>query len=290
MLHVNLDILLSINAGLLAAGGVCLILYAGWLVRSGYWRDPLADVAHVDGPPLWAAVLVWLGPMVLAFLAIKPERLVEPGSADWHKANIIYDVAKLIFAAVGLSILARHARAHTDPFANVGRTGTPMTTWRLLPYLVPATLISLAVSTTQLRMCRYVWSWFAPAAEQPTHVVLVALEHSVWGGWGALQLTIAAVIIAPLFEEVVFRGLLLTGLAKLVDNPWPPILISALAFGFIHFTQPQDVLPLVTFGVVLGFLRLRTGRLWFCIAVHGLFNLRTMTLALLNPDVLRADW
>jgi membrane protease YdiL (CAAX protease family) len=66
---------------------------------------------------------------------------------------------------------------------------------------------------------------------------------------------------------------------------WPAIVLSSLAFGAVH-AQPQDVAPLVTMGVVLGFLRLRCNSLWPCIVLHMLFNARTMITAVLAPELL----
>jgi membrane protease YdiL (CAAX protease family) len=54
-------------------------------------------------------------------------------------------------------------------------------------------------------------------------------------------------------------------------------------------TQPQDVLPMVTLGVVLGYIRLRYRSLPACVLVHMLFNARTMIIATLAPELITAD-
>jgi hypothetical protein len=77
------------------------------------------------------------------------------------------------------------------------------------------------------------------------------------------------VIVAPIVEELAFRGLgysLLRPLGK-----WPAILGIGLAFGLWHGLL--EALPvLFAFGAALAWLRERTGSIYPCILVHGAFN------------------
>ncbi len=91
-----------------------------------------------------------------------------------------------------------------------------------------------------------------------------------------LLLTIAG--LAPLFEEWVFRGVLLPWLgprltARLgVRSGWGlAILLSGLAFGAMHL-QPAGLPALATLGLVLGWAFFRTGNLWTTVAVHACWN------------------
>jgi membrane protease YdiL (CAAX protease family) len=77
------------------------------------------------------------------------------------------------------------------------------------------------------------------------------------------------VIVAPIVEELAFRGLgysLLRPLGK-----WPAILGVGLAFGLWHGLL--EALPvLFAFGAALAWLREQTGSIYPCILVHGAFN------------------
>jgi membrane protease YdiL (CAAX protease family) len=77
------------------------------------------------------------------------------------------------------------------------------------------------------------------------------------------------VIVAPIVEELAFRGLgysLLRPLGK-----WPAVLGIGLAFGLWHGLL--EALPvLFVFGAALAWLRERTGSIYPCILVHGAFN------------------
>ncbi len=82
-----------------------------------------------------------------------------------------------------------------------------------------------------------------------------------------------ALVLAPLFEETLFRGVLLPVLAQNWGRGWG-LLLSALSFGIAHLSLAE--LPaLVTLGLGLGWLRLRSGRLGACVLMHGLWNALT---------------
>ena len=79
---------------------------------------------------------------------------------------------------------------------------------------------------------------------------------------------------APVVEEIFYRGLLQRSLERRF-GVWPGILGSALLFGVSHF-QLLQLPALVLFGVVLGLLAQRTGRLAAPIAAHIVFNMTTV--------------
>lgn len=79
-----------------------------------------------------------------------------------------------------------------------------------------------------------------------------------------------AVVIAPVTEEVLFRGLILRGLLGRW-KPWAAILASALLFALMHFNPAQAPVALVL-GLVLGWIYSRTRSLGLCIIGHALNN------------------
>ncbi|KUG07389.1 hypothetical protein ASU33_13620 [Solirubrum puertoriconensis] len=89
-------------------------------------------------------------------------------------------------------------------------------------------------------------------------------------------------VLAPVFEEWLFRGILLPGLMRNY-GPTKAILQTSLLFGIIHL-NPAQSLSAALLGVFLGWLYYRTGSLRACILVHavnnfvawvGLFMIRT---------------
>jgi len=83
-------------------------------------------------------------------------------------------------------------------------------------------------------------------------------------------MAIAAVIAAPLCEEIVFRGYFYAA-AKRFAGPWAAGFSSALFFSAAHGSLAA-LLPLFVFGGLLAWLYERTGSLWAPIAVHFCFN------------------
>jgi len=85
-----------------------------------------------------------------------------------------------------------------------------------------------------------------------------------------IAIAFGAVVIAPVAEEVIFRGYLYP-VAKRYSDGWFAALFTGVLFGVIHFNVMG--LPLLAvMGVVLVVLYERTGSLWVSIACHGLFN------------------
>ena len=89
-------------------------------------------------------------------------------------------------------------------------------------------------------------------------------------GAGVALLVAVVVVGAPVVEELFFRGLLLRALAGRIGRPGA-VGVSAVLFGLVHF-EPLQLPVLVLFGVVLGLLAVRTGRLGPSICAHAAFN------------------
>lgn len=98
-------------------------------------------------------------------------------------------------------------------------------------------------------------------------------------GPGLVLLTACLVVGAPLVEELFFRGLLQRALARRFGARWA-VAGSALAFGLTHY-QPVQLLGLVAFGVVLGLMAVRTGRLGPGVVAHAAFNATTVVILVL---------
>ena len=87
-----------------------------------------------------------------------------------------------------------------------------------------------------------------------------------------LLLALGVGIIAPIVEEVCFRGMFWGALAKRGVNPWWVTIWTSVAFAAFHLEPVRFPLLFAT-GLILGYLRQRTGRLGAGIVAHMVNNL-----------------
>lgn len=79
-----------------------------------------------------------------------------------------------------------------------------------------------------------------------------------------------AMLLAPLFEETLFRGVLLPVVGRAFGPAWG-VVVSALVFAVAHLSL-GELPPLLMLGLGLGWLRWNGGRLSSCVLMHGLWN------------------
>ncbi len=129
---------------------------------------------------------------------------------------------------------------------------------------------------------------YALAGDPPPrvgHDLLKTLQESDSAAGTALLL-FSAVVIAPVLEELVYRGLLQTGLVSATGwrLRWPAILVTSLIFTVVHGTVVWQALPgLFVLSLILGWLYERTGSLWPCVTTHAGFNAMNIALLLTMP-------
>ncbi|HTL52871.1 MAG TPA: type II CAAX endopeptidase family protein [Planctomycetota bacterium] len=88
--------------------------------------------------------------------------------------------------------------------------------------------------------------------------------------WGPLALFLAAVVLAPLLEELFFRGFLYGGLRRWMSAP-AAMVLSAAVFAAMH--PMQNHLPIFFLGMFLAYTYEKTGNLGASMAVHFTHNL-----------------
>jgi membrane protease YdiL (CAAX protease family) len=113
--------------------------------------------------------------------------------------------------------------------------------------------------------------------EDDPQALLEDLEES--RGPAAVALFVfGAVIMAPIVEELLYRGLLLRSLMRRVSPPWS-VVISGLIFGCVHLVGDPGIIELVPaltgLGIILGVIAVRTNSLSLPILIHAGFNLTT---------------
>ncbi|MDP2181374.1 MAG: CPBP family intramembrane metalloprotease [Actinomycetota bacterium] len=97
------------------------------------------------------------------------------------------------------------------------------------------------------------------------------------GPLGIATLIAVAAVIAPVAEEIAYRGVLYPALR----NRWgvtAAVALSSAVFALLHFNVVWLGLPIWILGMLLARLFERTGSLWPPIVAHALFNLSAVAL------------
>lgn len=104
--------------------------------------------------------------------------------------------------------------------------------------------------------------------------LLEGLRSEYW--WGVV---IAAVVLAPLWEEVTFRGFLLSALAKTRLGFWPAAAISAALWTALHagYSWPGLVSVFLA-GLGLSWIMKRTGSMRAVVIAHAVINAFALTV------------
>ncbi len=99
--------------------------------------------------------------------------------------------------------------------------------------------------------------------------------------WNYIFIGLSAVVIAPVVEEVMFRGMVQGNLRP--RGRGTAIAVSAIVFALVHVSSvPWQVLPaLALLGVMLSLMFERTGVIWPGMIAHATFNLCNLAMAIL---------
>ena len=249
--------------------GACLPSPRRWpwaesLGLAGLLALALVATRRGAGRGVWLTVLAILGGSVGALVASVGTCLLSGGPSTGAA------VLGLWGGSIGLGATALFGRALTGPVAETATRDVPTTVLLGLWYAYPG-MLRLVVLLLTLRAFL---PWSAPF-ESPIR----DLAQSAGGtdGPGFLFLGLGAVVLAPVGEELAFRGLLLPSLRRWVGTRGAIGLSSAI-FGALHWYYGIGIPVLIFVGLVLGWARVVSGGLRAPILIHAGFNLVPITL------------
>ena len=103
--------------------------------------------------------------------------------------------------------------------------------------------------------------------DAPDQVIKGEMENST--GPVLWMLVVSVVVMAPLVEETIMRGLVLECFSR-VHRRWIAIILTAALFGLMH--EPTAMIGAFGGGVLYGWLRMKTGSVLPCMLGHALWN------------------
>ncbi|MEO5716609.1 MAG: type II CAAX endopeptidase family protein [Luteolibacter sp.] len=234
------------------------------------YRSPLSNDLP---PPLSGKVPVWfyqpfdllgIGMIYLVFFA-----LVIASVRSAQKADLVLDPkALLISIGFQFAIAGTVAFIVTRRASMVEWLGLRWQSWPWVFLIAPATVALMWLFFGTLQASGYM-KWMESLGVESVQDTVKLLQTSkdplILG-----LMAFAAVLAAPVCEEIVFRGYFYPA-AKKFAGPWAAGIFSALVFASAHGSL-SALLPLFIFGCVLAFIYEKTGSLWAPIAVHFCFN------------------
>jgi len=264
--------LLAVNLApaLLLLVGALLLLVQLWRASQGL----LAPAAPLLGPPLTPVdtILLVAGAFVLLGEVLTPELIQAPvqqllaslplSSATAQGLQVLLLYLGLMVAPLGVLLLLLAQLGPTPP------RGWLQWRWRppgsaLLQALRALLMVLPAVAFTGWLVEQF---WRDPRGSNP----LLEQVLTSGDGLGLLCFAITATLLAPLFEETLFRGVLLPVVGAQLGGAMA-VLVSAAVFAMAHLSL-NELTPLFVLGLGLGWLRWRTGRLACSVLMHALWN------------------
>jgi membrane protease YdiL (CAAX protease family) len=143
-------------------------------------------------------------------------------------------------------------------------------------------VLAIGLCPLALNVTIHVVLYFAPEHVFEAHPTIEALrdEAQPWGI--VVALWIGAAVVAPVAEELFFRGLVQTFLVNVARRRWLAIIAASVAFGVMHWGYPHHVPALILLAVLMGYAYERTGSLLPPVIIHAAFNLKTLIWSALD--------
>lgn len=250
-------------------------LFSTWLVRTSLGRRSLVHALprRNDLPPhvpfipffLWLAGVVVVQSLIDSFV-----RPVEGRQKAFQDAVVLCVVALVIAFGVILPLASRHFARGLKGFGLRLRT-VPRDLGAAFIHLLAVWPLVLAAIVATEQIGQWISQWSSGRDfEMPRHEALRQMAE-----YGSVTLSVLlaflAVVVAPLVEEMIFRGLFQTVLRSYLAKPWPAIVLTSVLFCVVH----ADALhwpALFVLSIGLGYAYERNGSLFQPIFMHAMFN------------------
>ncbi len=267
-----------------------LFLFGRWLLTTSLGRNAL-----VDSRPRRNNMRPYLCiiPPLILFVPIPLAMLITEKLAadlqDWQKAflnNLIYCGGAVIVIAV-IVILVRASFARRLKGFGLNIRSIPKDFAVAFLYLFSVLPLIWAAMYLIMSIGRL---FFGPEYDISKHEQLEII--TAYPRW-QLQISVfvVAVVIAPVVEEMIFRGFFQTAIRSFFESRdsklgnrsrvWLPVFISAGLFSMVHANVPHWP-ALFLLGVCMGYAYEKSGSLFRSIFIHALFNSIAVTFVLLG--------
>ncbi len=233
-------------------------------------QAPPPQPAPAEGWPWWTAPAALVAALVLAAVAALvvdvPVALLGgvniTSSAKLPPGLELADTVVQDCAFVGGAVLFAYVTTRAVSAWQLGLR-PPQLSWRACAAFVVALLVAFLIFNV-------IWAELVNVSTKEKVLEQLGADDGT-----ALLLLSAALtcVMAPICEEILFRGFIYKALCSL-RGPWPAAVLTGILFGGVHAGSAPavDLVPLAVLGFGLCLLYRRTGSLYPCIAAHSLNN------------------
>jgi membrane protease YdiL (CAAX protease family) len=245
-------------------------LFAGWLLRTSLGRQSLAGSkprrnCMMPVTPILLFMVWMFGVGLLQWITARIAGHIEMWRALFL-SQLAYSLGSAATVAIVL-ILAKLDFARGIKGLGLRlRTAPKDLGFAFLHLLAVWPLVLAAMSLTILvTKMRY-----GPEYRIPQHEALKLISQSPALPLEVL-LIVAAVVVAPIVEEMLFRGLFQTTIRSYTGRPWLAIGLTAVLFAIIH-ADTSHWPSLFALALGLGYAYEKSGSLLRSIFMHAMFN------------------
>ncbi len=279
---------------LLALVVISAILCGAWLIKLLLKGDSLRQIPKTpDRPGLPELALVVVGLLLLSLLLSWLFRGML--GSETLEAALAASLASLVSCSAVLAGLAWRKPTRFKALGLELVQFPKQLGFGLITALAVWPMATLLIMPAGFHIIKFVvkWGWDLNYTLQPHSLLREMSESSTTT---SLCLIIAiAVVITPLVEEIVFRGLIQGALTRLYRSRWLAIVMTAAIFAALHLTvrenvaagesslaQLETIPPLFLLGLVLGYAYEKSRSLYRPICIHLGFNALSVVMLWLN--------
>ena len=193
-------------------------------------------------------LIVFLAIQCGVTLGVREIWRIATGSPDLTTMLLVVSMAAFSAVTIAVFLLAR--------WCEVARSYVRSRPWGVLTWCVVAAVGAIVPSV-----------WLQEQMPELPNLVLDEFSMILGDRWGY----VAVGLLAPVAEEMVFRGAILRSLLRTMRNHWVAIAVSALLFALAH-GNPAQMPHALLVGLLLGWMYCRTDSIVPGVAYHWANN------------------
>jgi membrane protease YdiL (CAAX protease family) len=258
-----------------------LILLACWLLDTSLGTKALADSMprRNSMPPYLPLVplMLWFGAVSMAVVLVQK---LTPGLQGWQKIfrdHLVMSIGAVVTMAAMMFLAHVHFARRLKGFGLNIRTIVKDFFMAIVNLLTTWPIMMAAITMTMF-VAELIWGReYQMQQHQQLEMITEYPQLPL-----RIMIVFVAVVIAPLLEEMLFRGFVQTTIRSFFNirnSAWPAIAASSVFFAIMH-ADPGHWPALFVLGVCLGYSYEKSGSLFRPIFIHLFFNASSVATAL----------